>query len=385
MDNSRSLFGVKNCLSAAIFASMAMFSYGSTAQVLKSEVKESAPEKYVVKKGDTLWAISGVFLKKPWLWPAIWGMNKVSIKNPNLIYPGDIIFMSEKDGKITLRLGNSNLAVRDGETVYLSPSIREELGENGAVKALPRSAIAPFIDSPLVLDDLSLLNGPEIISGQEGRINLGTGSVAYIDDVGSPVGAKFAIYRPGSALIDPSTGSSLGFEINNLGTAKIVRAATESRPAKIQILGATKEVSVGDKLVAINKSESSSYIPHAPDLEIKGRIVAIHGNLNDSASKTRIGGYETEGGPLSVIILNKGSADGVEEGHTFALLNSSQEIRPRNSLGYRNGQKVKSAVTILPEEENGIAMVFRTFDKVSYAIVLSGEMPVRAGDQFVQP
>jgi hypothetical protein len=374
-----------NSLVASLALAFCFLSGNAFGQVSESDINVSAPTKYMVKKGDTLWGISGVFLKHPWMWPKIWGMNKAKIHNPDLIYPGNIIFLKNINGEYTLQIGDSLSSRMIGDTVYLSPSIIYEDNDLEPISVIPAEVIAPFIDKAIVVDTMDLLSGPIITAAQDGHINLGSGSSAYVQNSTSKNGSRFSIFRPGNALIDPESGDTLGFEVNYLGAAKITRQGDQTHVAKILITSSSEEISVGDRLIEVSDTPIASYLPHVPDAPINGAIVAIHGHSNQNGSHSNLSGYKNEAGALSIIILNKGISAGVEIGHTFIVSQSSKSIIPRNSLGYKNGEKMNDKEMILPEEESAQVMVFKTFDKVSYAIILSSSNSVQSGDKFSSP
>ncbi|MFM9971804.1 MAG: LysM peptidoglycan-binding domain-containing protein, partial [Burkholderiales bacterium] len=200
-------------------------------------LKEDAPDRYVVEKGDTLWSIATKFLKEPWRWPELWKLNQEQIKNPNRIFPGNIIILDRSAGG-RLSLGNP---------IRLSPQVRIEPLPDDAIPAIRASVIEPYLVQPLVIEADGLNNAPRIVATEESRVNLGPGGLAYVSGIGSSKEVNWQFYRPGKPIIDPDTKRTLGFEAIFLGSGKLTKAG---EPATIQIVTARQEISTGDRLVA---------------------------------------------------------------------------------------------------------------------------------------
>ncbi len=334
---------------AAVFAAFTLHASADTLQL-----QDKAPDRYVVVKGDTLWDISGKFLKKPWRWPEIWNLNRADIKNPDLIYPGDVIVLDRSGAKPRLRLLKTQKLDTAGKVVVkLEPGVRSSL-HSEAIPTLPPSAIEPFLSQPLVIEENGLNKNPVIVATDEKHVILGNGDNAYVDDIpeGSPT--EWQVYRQGKNLIDPETGKSLGYEAVYLGDARVTRYGN---PASIEITSVKLEINKGDHLMpAVHDLSTFGYVPHAPADELNGKIVSVYGSVSD------IGQY-------NIITLNRGSDEGVDKGTVVAI--------------YRQGQKVGNLTT--PEERSGLAMVFRVFNKVSYALVLNATRAMSVGDSFHNP
>ena len=325
-------------------------------------LKDNAPDRYVVVKGDTLWAIAAKFLRDPWRWPEMWKLNQEQIKNPHLIYPGDVIVLDRSGSQPELK-------VEMGETVKLSPRIRaEDIGKQ-PIPSIPPKVIEPFLSRPLVIEPDGLDNAPRIIAAQADRVFLGSNDVAYVSGIkDAKVDSLWHIYRPGKALIDPESQKTLGYEAVFLGDGKVTKAGD---PATIVIVGAQQEIGKGDRLVAAGPLTLHSYAPHAPTTQIRGRIIAVRGGLGET-------------GPQNVVTINRGSRDGLEPGHVLAILRLGRTVEDRTSSHKWFGtDKVKD--TKLPDERYGLVFVFRTFDRVSFALVMSATRPVLVGDVVTTP
>ncbi len=329
-------------------------------QRAQAGLQDNAPDRYVVVPGDTLWSIAAKFLKDPWRWPEMWKLNQEEIKNPHLIYPGDVIVLDRSGPQPELKMG---------ETVKLEPRIRvEDIGKQ-AVPSIPPRVIEPFLSRPLVIEPDGLDNAPRIIAAQADRVYLGSGDVAYVSGIkDAKVDSLWQIYRPGKALVDPESHKTLGYEAVFLGDSKV---ATAGDPATVQIFAAQREIGKGDRLVATGPITLINYAPHAPGKLIQGRIIATRGGLRET-------------GPQYVVTLNKGRSDGLEPGHVLALLRLGRTVQERTpSHKWFGADKVKD--TKLPDERYGLVFVFRTFDRISFALVMSATRPVLIDDVVTTP
>ncbi len=349
------------------------------AGVLLSELAANAPDSYAVKRGDTLWAISGVFLKTPWRWPELWGMNLNEIANPHLIYPGQSLYLEKSGGRARLRLSQANL---DGvSSVKLSPQIRLEKLADGAIPALKSSMIEPFLAEPLVVDANELQAAPRIVAAQEGRVLLSRGDRAYARATheGTLVmGQGYRVFRNATPLRDPDNGELLGYEAQYLGRAAMISKESSQDssdkdgkiridivPATLDIVSSKEEMRVGDRLLPEPERQFQSYTPRAPDGPVSGRIVSIYGSTVVNASQNQ------------VVAINRGLRNGIQTGHVMAILKDGARLSDRTD-------PAKPEIK-LPDERNGLLMVFKTFDKVSYALVLEITSSVKVGDRLTNP
>jgi LysM domain len=331
------------------------------------QLRENAPDSYVVKKGDTLWDISGQFLKSPWRWPDIWNMNREQIKDPHWIYPGDTIVMDKSGTNPRLRLMRDGKFVdgdgaggASGSTKY-SPRVRAEALAAGAIASIRASDIQPFLAKPLFIAKEGLDQSPVILATEDNRVIVGAGNVAYIEGLGDSKNRDWNIYRPGKALRDPDNERvPLGYEAVYVGDAKVKRFGD---PATAEIMRSKFEINKGDRLIATEEEAFIAYVPHAPDTMIKGRIVSAYNAVNEVAQN-------------SIITINRGKKDGIEIGHVLAT--------------YRYGDWVKSQLNPrkdvkLPDEPIGSIFIFRVFDHLSYALVMQSTRQMHLGDVVQTP
>jgi LysM domain len=362
------------------------------AGVALSELSPNAPDSYTVKPRDTLWAISGMFLKSPWRWPALWGMNLQEIRNPHLIYPGQQLFLDKSSGRAVLRTQAGTGAPTD--TVRVSPRTRTSTLADASIPTLPAHLIEPFLAEPLIIDEATLLRAPRIVATQELRILLSRGDRAYArsQSVGDTEGDlegnlstakgvsdQYRVFRNATPLKDPNTGLVIAYEAQYVGNAELVRGESlrdskdkagkdfkEIVPATIDITNSKEEMRVGDRLLPEPKREFATYTPRAPEKRIEGaRIVSIYGSAVVNAAQNQ------------VVSINRGKADGLETGHVLAIQKDGESIQDRTD-------PAKPQIK-LPEERNGLLMVFKTFDKLSYGLVLQITDNVRVGDHLINP
>lgn len=336
------------------------------------------PERYVVVKGDTLWDISGRFLRDPWQWPDVWNKNQ-QIKNPHLIYPGDVITLTWVDGKPQLNVSRGDeptpaetpaatpsesepeapSSAPPGPVTKLDPKVRTEpLG--GAIPTITPDAILAFLTQPLVVDDRVLKDAAYVTVGLDGRRALGDGSEFYARGMAKSAKEHYQVFRPGKALRDPDTHELLGYEAQYLADAKLLESGD---PAKLQITVVKQEVTPTDRLLeAPEKLPYPSYYPHAPSKRVNGRIISVIGGV-------------AEVGPQAVVAINLGKREGMEEGHVLRIMRHAGKHRDPVTQRYYD----------LPDEESGLLMVFRTFDRVSYGLIMRATRPVHLLDAVRTP
>ncbi|HYC13738.1 MAG TPA: hypothetical protein VEC75_05790, partial [Stellaceae bacterium] len=241
-------------------------------------------------------------------------------------------------GQLSLAAGNAKL----------TPRTRAESLAAAAIPSIPAAVIEPFLIRPLVVEPDGINNAPTIVAAPSDRVIVGTGDIAYVRGLSDAKESTWYLYRRGKALVDPDTNQTLGYEAIYLGTAQNIRAGD---PATVKITSAVQEIGPGDKLVAAGTPQPVNYAPHSPTAQIKGRVMAVYGGLGTLA----------EAGPQSIIVINRGKADGLEIGHVVAVNSRGATVRDRS----------RSRATVqLPEERSGLAFVFRVFDHVSYALVM---------------
>ncbi|MCC6535028.1 MAG: LysM peptidoglycan-binding domain-containing protein [Burkholderiales bacterium] len=356
-----------------------LLAHGSAWAAAPAALDPNAPERYVVVPGDTLWGISGRFLKDPWRWPQLFELNKDQIKNPHRIYPGDVIVLDRATGRAQ---------VVSGPTVTLTPRIRVEPRDADAIPSIPADAIEPFLTQPLVIDQQTLDQAPRIVATEENRMVVGAGNKAYARGIDGKAAEFWQVFRPGEPLIDPDSREPLGFQAVYLGDARVVRPGEVSI---VEIVRSNQEMYIGDRMFAAPKPQFTSYVPRAPEKSIQGKIISAYGGL-------------AEVGRNSVVTLNRGSRDGLEVGNVLAVFRSPESasnIRPHTEpiSGFRNtplygrtgptgrnsGISPPIPETDLPPERHGLLFVFRTFERVSYALVMQSNAPIHVFDRVQNP
>ncbi len=342
----------------AVMAAAALFSLTAVstavAQGTPLKLQDNAPDRYIVEKGDTLWGIANKFLKEPWRWSELWKLNKDQIGNPNRIYPGNIIVLDRSKAQPEVTVTG---------TVRLSPQVRSAAASDSqAIPAIPAKVIEPFLTQPLVIESGGLDNAAAIIGTQESRVHIGTGGYAYVSGTGNSGAQVWNIYRPGKALLDPDTNKELGTEAIFLGTGRITRTGD---PATMEIISSKQEIGVGDRLIAAAPAGVTEYVPHPPKNQVSGRIIGLYDGLPTS-----------EAGSSSVVAINRGKRDGIEQGHVLAILRAGSIVAdPRSDRSRDN-----APTFTLPDERYGLLFVFRVFDAVSYGLVMQSTRPVSPAD-----
>ena len=355
-------------------------------------MQDNAPDRYTVQRGDTLWSISGRYLKEPWRWPELWKMNQEQLKNPHLIYPGDVIVLDRSSGEAQLRLVQL-------ETTRLEPKVRSEPSARSAVPSILPSAIEPFMSRPLVVSENELDSAPRIVATAEDRVTLGFGDRAFAQGITKDKGDQWQIFRRGDPLVDPENNQILGYEAVYVGDAQVRQ---HGNVATLEITKSVLEIYRDDRLLPLSKQTPVfAYVPQPPKSPIKGRIVSTYGGLQET-------------GPLSIVTLSKGSKDGLQVGTVLAIERSqttarysqrtaplfgrsglsgsdsprtyySETIPPRDTLLERGEAITTKGIAQLPEERYGLVMVFRTFDRASFALVMEASRPVAVSDFVTNP
>lgn len=339
------------------------------------QIRENAPDRYVVVKGDTLWDISGKFFKDPWKWPEIWGLNKDSIKDPHWIYPGDVVVLDPASK--TLHVGELVPLIDSAKTDLmpsgdtspsvsndvekLSPKARVVTGSLTAIPSISASDIGPFLGKPLVIDETELDDAPSVVGTLEKRALVSNKDIIYVKNLPVDKGASWQIYRPGNEFIDPESDESLGFEAIYLGDATVEKFGDIST---LTISNSVLEINKGDRLIQPSSPLPNNYIPRAPESQISAQVISIYGGVN-------------QGGQNSIVTLNKGRRDGLESGHVLALFHRGEYVSEGGSL-FSNRER-------LPDHRFGLVFVFRTFDKVSYGLVVETSLPVQLLDPVTTP
>ncbi|HEY8360141.1 MAG TPA: LysM peptidoglycan-binding domain-containing protein [Ramlibacter sp.] len=358
----------------------------ATAGVPLSELAPNAPDSYTVRSGDTLWAISGMFLRSAWRWPELWGMNIEQVRNPHRIWPGQTLYLEKLDGMARLRMGEAP-ANMPTQTVRVSPRTRiSELGDPG-IPTLPPHVIEAFLNEAIIVGETDLDRAPRIVAAPDTRVMITRGDRAYVRGrTGSPLVETdsrridtFRVFRNVVPLRDPLTSAVLGYEAKYLGNAELVRGESVQPvrmpngqtvptviPASVDVVSAREEIRVGDRLLPEPPRVFSSYVPRAPIGPVDASIVSVYG---DAVAMV---------GPNQVVTISRGLADGVENGHVLAILKAGRRVDDRTQAGER-------ALIKVPDERAGLLMVFRAFDRISYALVLEISDSISVGDRVINP
>jgi nucleoid-associated protein YgaU len=320
------------------------------------QLKEGHPQSYTVVAGDTLWDISGKFLSQPWKWPQIWRANP-QVHDPDLIYPGDTLNLIFVDGQ-------PRIVVNRGEsrgTIKLSPRVRSTpIAE--AIPTIPLGAINAFLLSNRIMDTVEQFEAaPYIVAGNGERVLSGAGDRVYARGVFDPDHLSYGIFRKGKIYTDPDTNEPLGINADDIGTGNLV--ATEGDVATLQMQRSTQEVRLGDRLfVSEERAINSNFVPSEPQREIRGEIIDVPRGV------TQIGVFD-------VVTLDRGRLDGLVEGNVLAIYKKGETVRDRIT-----GDQVK-----IPDERSGVLMVFRTYNRLSYAMVLHATRSLAVNDRVRNP
>ncbi|MDD5229250.1 MAG: LysM peptidoglycan-binding domain-containing protein, partial [Methylococcales bacterium] len=322
------------------------------------------PEKYAVVKGDTLWDISGKFLQHPWQWKELW-KNNAQIKNPHLIYPNDTIYFSLVNGKPQLSLSRPQELQIDKPCV-LKPSDYEKgrksflLDKNNKVlpcfresklekpiNLIPHEKIASFLMSPKVVSEEELENAPYVVGFHEGHVMAGTGDKIYVKNLTNTTTGTYTIYRTGEIYRDADTNDVLGYEARYMASATMLN---NDDPATLRITKGTHEIRTGDLIMPNHDVENTlNFFPKPPEQSIDGHIIGVKDGM------VLIGLY-------SVVVIDKGSADGLIAGHELAVYQKGKQIT--------DPVKDHEDEVKLPDEMSGKIMIFRPFEHLSYALVM---------------
>lgn len=333
------------------------------------QIREDAPDRHIVVKGDTLWDISAKFFKDPWKWPEIWALNKQDIKDPHWIYPGNVVYLDRRSGTLsttppsgetTTTASQNSDDVPTNDTEKYSPKVRVVSQNSEAIPAIPLNLISSFLSRPLVVEGEDLESAPTLVGTYEQRTLLSTNDIAYAKDLPSDKGAQWQIYRPSVTFIDPDTDEELGQEVLYLGDAT---AEKFGDPSTMRITKSVLEINKGDHFAQAASGYSANFLPHAPSTHINAKVISIYGGVEQA-------------GQRAVITLNKGQRDGIEVGNVLGVYQKGEVIKTKGWF---------TPNVVLPDMRYGLVMVFRVFNKVSYALVMETKLPVQLLDRASTP
>jgi hypothetical protein len=320
----------------------------------------NAPKSYTVKRGDTLWGIASLYLRDPWLWPEIWQINP-DIRNPHLIYPGDVLALAYgADGRPILR-------VERGSAARVEPLVRST-AIDGPIASIPFEAIAAFLGRPSVMSKEEARNAPQVVALRDDHMVGGNGHEVYIRGLREGAAGRYNIVRQGEELKDPDNGKVLGYMGQYTGAARIERL---DKISKAVVLDSTRETQAGDLLFADDAQATADFVPHAPTRNVDGRIMAVVDGV------LLIGQYQ-------VVAINRGTSHGLEPGHVLAVDDAGDRVRTPCRRTWTewcaNGNKVR-----LPDERAGTMLVFRTYERMSYGLIVGSTVPIRIADRVRNP
>jgi len=336
-----------------VLLALLMLSLTSIAMAQTVAVNPDHPDRYTVVKGDTLWDISGMFLRDPWRWPQIWKHNP-EIENPHLIYPGDVIYLTYQDGKPVLSLERGNRVVKLSPQIHKTPN-------SESISSIPLELIRPFLSRSRVVSQNEIDSSGYIFITRENRLIAGTGDTVYARNLIQGDSEEYMIFRPGQAYYDPEDSDRLlGYQATYVATATLIDSAD---PSTLRIVDSRMEVLEGDRLLPLTSdSMPSQFTPQAPDELLEGYIVGV---LNGIA---RIGQYQ-------VVVLSLGDHDGVKPADILEVWQAGAVVEDR----------IADEDVQLPDTKAGIAMVFRVFDGTSYALIMNADKEMFILDKVMTP
>jgi LysM repeat protein len=320
--------------------------------------RPDAPKSYTVKRGDTLWDIATMFLKDPWLWPEVWVINP-QVRNPHLIYPGDTLALAYGAN------GAGQVRLSQGGAARLNPRLRTE-GLDGAIPTLPYSAISAFLTRPSVLSPDQLKTAPHVLAFREKHVIGGAGNEIYVKDLNAPANARFSVIHVGEALKDPDDGEVVGYNGIYTATASVAR---EGAVTKAVLSDSARETLVGDRLIAVDNETPLNFVLSTPPANLEGRIIAVMDGTE------LIGQYQ-------VVVINRGKRHGVLPGNVMAVDQAGEFVTDRKQGYFTNPFQKKIQ---LPSERAGTMMVFKTFDRISYGLIVGASTEIHVADFVRNP
>jgi LysM repeat protein len=323
---------------------------------------DNAPDSYVVKRGDTLWGISKVFLRDPWYWPEIWQVNP-QIQNPHLIYPGDTLRLVFIDGK-------PQILLQRGDALRVQPRVRSQPLE-AAITTIPYATVAAFMSKPTVLDRDQIKHAPYLLATRDLHVVMSEGDTLYARGFTSPadLGTHYNVVRVGEPLIDPDDNRFLGYDGIYTGSGHVTR---QGDPTTLIMTESTQDSRAGDKLIPGGVEVPLDFIPSAPRVKTNGRIISV------SHGVSVIGQYE-------VVVINRGARDGLAPGNVLGVFDTGPIVLDTDKNGFFNLNKLGAKKVALPSEKTGTFMVFKTFDSISYGLIMEATNLIRVGDKVQNP
>jgi len=320
------------------------------------------PDSYVVKRGDTLWGIAKVFLRDPWYWPEIWQVNP-KIQNPHRIYPGDTLRLVFVDGQ-------PQILLQRGDTARVEPRVRSEPLE-ASITSIPYATVAAFMSKPSVLDREQIKHAPYLLATRDLHVVMSEGDTLYARGFTNPaeLGSHYNVVRVGDPLIDPDDNRILGYDGIFTGSGHVTR---QGDPTTLIMTESSRESRAGDKLIAGGVDVPLDFVPSAPRMKTNGRIIAVADGVSI------IGQYE-------VVVVNRGARDGLAPGNVLGVFDTGPVVADTDKKGFFNLDTLGAKKVALPSERTGTFMVFKTFDNISYGLVMEATNLIRVGDKIQNP
>ncbi|MEP6884091.1 MAG: LysM peptidoglycan-binding domain-containing protein [Gammaproteobacteria bacterium] len=353
----------RTAMEAAVDAGPSSGSPVNDAAQTRAEINPNAPDSYVVKRGDTLWGISKVFLRDPWFWPEIWQVNP-QIQNPHLIYPGDTLRLVYIDGRPSIML-------QRGDFARVLPRIRSQPLE-GSVTSIPYETVAAFMSKPSVLSEEQIKSAPYVLATRDLHVAMSDGDTLYARGFTGPVelGTHYNVVHVGEALRDPDDNRIVGYDGVFTGAGHVTRGGD---PVTLIMTESARETLAGDKLFTGGVDVPLDFIPSAPKNKTRGRIMLVSNGVSI------IGQYE-------VVVINRGVSDGLAPGNVLAIYQAGEVVNDTLNKGFLDSNsRLGSTQVHLPDERSGTFMVFKTFEHLSYGLVMEATNIIKVGDRVENP
>ena len=343
---------LKNRMRTTAIALVATLTLGSLSAFSqdRSPLAADAPDEYVVQVGDTLWDIAATFLRDPWYWPEIWYVNP-QIENPHLIYPGDVLSLVYVDGA-------PRVTTTRGSSYRLSPEARiTPLTE--AITSISYDTIAAFLSRGVVIERDEIDRLPYVVASKGDHLIAAAGNTVYVRNTSAQPGERFNVVSIGGELRDPEDNDLIGYQGIEVGEGTIGRSGD---PASMQLTASKRETTIGDRLIPTSVDIPLNFFPKSPSSNIDGQIIAVVGGV------TQIGQYQ-------VVIMNRGSNDGLAVGDVLSVWQRGEKVRDR----------VEGGSVLLPDEEAGTVMVFKVYDRIGYGLVMEATQALHTLDFVRNP
>lgn len=323
-----------------------------TSLMLGNPVQAQSDEtlRHTIVKGDTLWNLSSRYLEQPWLWPELWEQNTY-IENPHLIFPDDVLLISP----MSIRLIRNNSL----PTNKLSPKIRSKPAH--AITTIDPNVIMPFLNQSIIVESEVLAGSAYVLRGLDDKIILGKGSRFYATDLPPSDASEYLLFHSGRAIEDKVTNTTYGIEGVHLGRAIMIKRG--DKVAELEVVSANQDIRPGDRLIPIEEpTELPHYFPRRPDSQVDTRIISIPRGI-------------AEVGRRDVVIVSGGQIDGLKAGHVLEVFSYKGKIK----------DPITGKLVALPDYRIATAMIFKAYEKVSYALLMQASATVKIGDRASSP